>query len=337
MKTRTEWRTRKVPHTVNGVTRMVDEEYKVDVPVPPRDWDHIVLTGVQVGAAAFVAASVAWTTANIGDLLSKTVPAGVAYPVAIGYDAPWICCMALEWLARYDAERARAPRKAGHFALAVAMVAVIVHGVVTDATAAGIVGAVISALAKGMWTLVLAHTARPLDPRTQQWLTISRNEIGARLALGGEQRRLARMEEQHAVMVAAYAQAAPDSPDTDQDEDPGQQDSLSGPARRMILARAASFPAATEEEIAEHLAGHGITVDLDTVRAVLDSRSDGTVRPLRPGVPTITDTVKKAVQSGLDPDKDREAILSTVQAAHGQQVTRDTVVRTLNRLKGRAS
>ncbi|MFD8866030.1 protein transporter Sec31 [Streptomyces sp. NPDC059590] len=324
MKTRRQLRTRKVPHTIDGITKLVDEEYYVDIPVPPRDWDHAVLTGVQAGAAAFVAASVAWTTANIGDLLSNTVPVGVAYPVAIGYDAPWICCMALEWLARYDAERARAPRNAGHFALAVAMVAVIVHGVVADAAAAGIVGAVISALAKGLWTLVLAHTARPLDPRTQQWLTIRRNEIGARLALGGEQRRLARME-QHAAMLAADGQPAPDSPDTDQDKDPGQQDSLSGPARRMILARAQTMPHATDEEIAEHLAGHGITVTPDTVRAVLDD----VVRPLRPPAGQgITDSVRAAIADG---PADRDSVVARVQAQH-PTAKRDDIRRIYDRI-----
>ncbi|MFF4479469.1 protein transporter Sec31 [Streptomyces sp. NPDC001520] len=326
MKTRTEPRTRQVPHTINGDTRMVDEHYDVTVPVPPRDWDHTVLTGVQAGAAAFVAASVAWTTANVGDLLAQTVAAGVAYPVAVGYDAPWVGCMALEWLARYDADRARAPRIAGHIALGIAMAAVIVHGFVTGAEAAGIVGAVISALAKGFWTLVMRHTARPLDSRTQQWLLQRRGEVGARLALSGELRQLARVEAQHAAVLASSGQPDQDSPDADQDEDPGQQDSLSGPARKMILARAASLPGATDEDIVKHLAKHGITVTPDAVRTVLDSRSDDTVRPLRP---TITDTVKKAVRDGLD----RDETLAAVRAAHGQNVTRDTVVRTLNRLK----
>ncbi|MGV9802811.1 hypothetical protein ACWDTP_32645, partial [Mycobacterium sp. NPDC003449] len=329
-----EPRTRKVPHTVNGDTRMVDEEYNVTVPVPPRDWDHTVLTGVQAGAAAFVAASVAWTTANVGDLLSNTVPAFVAYPVAVGYDAPWVGCMALEWLARYDADRARAPRIAGHIALGIAMAAVIVHGFVTGAEAAGIVGAVISALAKGFWTLVMRHTARPLDSRTQQWLLQRRGEVGARLALSGELRQLARVEAQHAALLASSGHPDQGSPDTDQGEDPGQQDSLSGPARKMILARATSLPDATAEEITAHLAKHGITVTPDAVRTVLDSRSDDTVRPLRPAVPTITDTVNKAVRDGLD----REETLAAVQAVHGKQVPRETVVRLINReLKRTAS
>ncbi|MCQ6250893.1 protein transporter Sec31 [Streptomyces malaysiensis] len=330
MKTRTEPRTRQVPHTINGDTRLVDEHYDVTVPVPPRDWDHIVLNGVTATAAAMVVGSIAWTTANVGDLLTSVTHPAIAYIGALAYDAPWISCLALEWLARYDAARAKIPRIAGHVALVIAMAAVIVHGFLMEAPEAGIVGAVISAIAKGLWTLVMHHTAQPLDSRTQQWLLQRRGEVGGQLALSSALRQLTRAEGKHAAMLAASGQPALDNPDTDQDEDPGQQDSLSGPARKMILARAASLPDATDEDIAAHLAKHGITVDPDTVRTVLDSRSDDTVRPLRP---TITDTVKKAVRSGLDADKDREEILSTVRAAHGQKVTRDTVVRILNRLK----
>ena len=46
MKTRPVQRTRLVPHTVNGKTEMVLDRYTVDLPVPPRDWDHTVLTAV---------------------------------------------------------------------------------------------------------------------------------------------------------------------------------------------------------------------------------------------------------------------------------------------------
>ncbi|MFT2014614.1 hypothetical protein ACMA1D_02015 [Streptomyces sp. 796.1] len=336
MKTRAETRTRTVPHTINGETRMVPEEYTVRVPVPPRDWDHTVLVGVQAGAAAFVAASVAWTTANVGDLLAATVPAPIAYTVAAGFDVLWIGCMALEWLSRYDADRARAPRRAGHAALGIAMAAVIVHGHIVGALAAGITGALVSALAKGLWTLANQHTAHQLDPRSQQWLAIRRAEIGARLALAGEQRQLARLDAQYAALVASQQ----DTPDTDPDRPdtrPGQSNTaLSGPARTMILARARTMPDATAQDIAGHLAGHGIQVDTGTVQAVLDNadntlptRQDTTVRPLRPAAgATVSDTVRQAIATGLS----REETVAHVRAVHGQDTARDTIVRTHNRL-----
>ncbi|MEU9792901.1 protein transporter Sec31 [Streptomyces sparsogenes] len=334
MKTRTEWRTRKVLHAVDGDPELIDEEYRVDIPVPPRDWDHIVHNGVTAIAITLTAVSIAWSTVSAGALLDRAAPAAAAYPAALAYDAAWITCMGLEWLARHDPDRARAPRRAGYVALILAMAAIAADGYLAGGMATAAAGAAISAIAKGLWHLVLNHTALPLPERDRAWLKARRGKLGARMAIAAQQRQLLRLQGQYDALAAAYGQAAPDSPDTDQDTEPGQQDSLSGPARRMILARAESFPNTTEEEIAEHLAGHGITVTPDTVRTVLDSRSDDTVRPLRP---TITDTVKKAVQSGLDADKDREEILSAVRAAHGTQVPRDTVVRILNRIKGRAS
>ncbi|MFI7315163.1 hypothetical protein [Streptomyces hygroscopicus] len=327
--TRTEWRTRQVLHTVDGDPELIDEQYRVDIPVPPRDWDRIVHNGVTTIAVTLTTVSVAWSTVSAGSLLSRAAPAAAAYPAALAYDAAWITCMGLEWLARHDPDRARAPRAAGYIALILAMAAIAADGYLTSGMATAAAGAAISAIAKGLWHLVLNHTALPLPERDRAWLKARRGKLGARLALAAQQRQLLRVQGQYNALVAALGQPAPGSPD-DQDEDPGQQDSLSGPARRMILARAASLPDATAEEIAAHLARHDIAVDPDTVRAVLDSRSDDTVRPLRP---TITDTVKKAVRSGLDADKDREEIVSAVRAAHGQKVPRDTVVRILNRLK----
>ncbi|MGH3585859.1 MAG: hypothetical protein ACRDQ0_06010, partial [Pseudonocardia sp.] len=93
MKTRTENRTRDVPHTIDGVTHYVTETYSVQVPVPPRDWDRDVLTAVTAGAALAVTVSVVWSTAAIGDLLARTVPAGPAYAAAVAFDAAWILCM----------------------------------------------------------------------------------------------------------------------------------------------------------------------------------------------------------------------------------------------------
>ncbi|MEU1800874.1 hypothetical protein [Streptomyces sp. NPDC019937] len=324
MKTRSETRTRQVVHAVDGDPETIEEQYNVDIPVLPRDWDHIVHNGVTAVTIALTAVSVAWSTVSAGALLDRAAPAAAAYPAALAFDAAWITCMGLEWLARHDPERAEAPRKAGYFALAVAMAAIAAEGHLTGGTATAAAGAAISAIAKGLWHLVLNHTALPLPERDRAWLKARRGKLGARMALAASQRQLLRMQRQYNALAAACGPAEQDSPDKDQDKGNGQQDSLSGPARKMILARAASFPSSTEEEIVEHLAGHDIIVTPETVRAVLDSRSDDTVRPLHP---TITDTVNKAVRDGLD----RAETLSAVRAVHGQHVPRETVVRLINR------
>lgn len=325
MKTRTEWRTRQVLHTVDGDPELIEEEYRVDIPVPPRDWDHIVHDGVTAIAITLTAVSVAWSTVSAGALLDRAAPAAAAYPAALAYDAAWITCMGLEWLARYDPDRAKAPRRAGYVALILAMAAIAADGYLAGGEAVAAAGAAISAIAKGLWHLVLNHTALPLPERDRAWMKARRGKLGARMAIAAQQRQLLRLQGQYDALAAAYGQAAPDSQDKDTDTEPGQQDSLSGPARRMILARAESFPNATEEEIAEHLAGHGITVTPDTVRAVLDD----VVRPLRPPAGQgISDSVRAAIADG---PADRDSVVDRVQAQH-PNAKRDDIRRIYDRI-----
>lgn len=329
MKTRTQTRTRQVPHTIDGITELVDEEYQVDIPIPPRDWDRIVHNGVTAIAVTLTAVSVAWSTVSAGSLLDRAAPAAAAYPAALAYDAAWITCMGLEWLSRHDPDRARAPRIAGYVALILAMAAIAADGYLVGGETVAAAGAAISAIAKGLWHLVLNHTALPLPARDRAWLKARRGQLGARLALAAQQRQLLRVQGQYNALVAAYGQPDPDSPDNSQDEDPGQQDSLSGPARRMILARAASLPGATDEAIVEHLAKHGITVTPDAVRTVLDSRSDDVVRPLRPGAgQRMSDSVRAAIAAGLD----RDTAIDHVHGLHPAS-KRDDIRRTYVRIQ----
>ncbi|MFD4855131.1 protein transporter Sec31 [Streptomyces atratus] len=225
MRTRTVKRSELVPHTVDGKTSMVLDRYEVEVPLPPRDWDRIVLTAVTALAAGMVTASVVWSTASIGALLALTVFTAAAYSAAAVFDLLWIMCMALEWLARYDTRRAKLPRRAGHVALLVAMAAVAVHGWIADQAVIGCIGAAVSGIAKTGWTVVLKHHAKPLDNRTQQWVDIQRAEAGGQLAMVAVRRELQRTQ----AAVAAEAQAlglgsgsesgsGPDSPDESADD-----------------------------------------------------------------------------------------------------------------------
>ncbi|MFE3578733.1 protein transporter Sec31 [Streptomyces vinaceus] len=214
MRTRTETRTRQVAHTIDGETELVDETYTVAVPLPPRDWDHIALNTVTATTAALVAASVVWSTAGAGDLLARAAAAPVAYSAAIAFDLVWINCMILEWLARYDPARAVLPRRAGHAALGIAMLAVGSNGWLEDSLTVGVAAAMISALAKAGWTLVLRAYARPLDTRTQAWLLQRQARAGARLALQGQLRHLARIEARTPIRTS------PDQPAGSPDQDP---------------------------------------------------------------------------------------------------------------------
>lgn len=223
MKNRTIERKRLVPHTVDGETELVlDTEY-IEVPEPPRDWDSIVRRGVTVLACVLVTVSLIWTTASIGDLLAMAVIAAVAYGAGVAFDAAWILCMAVEWLLRYDPERAKTPRRAGHVALAVSMGAVYAHGHLTGQWVVGAAGAAVSLLAKGGWTIAMRAHARPLDPRTAQWVAKRQAALDGRLAMIPVRRELVRGE----ALVEAERRAREaesgfgGSPDSGGSADPG--------------------------------------------------------------------------------------------------------------------
>lgn len=224
MKTRTIPRTRLVPHTVNGKTEMVLDHYTVDLPVPPRDWDRTVLTAVTAAAGLLVAVTVVWSTASIGDLLARVTIAPAAYAAAVAFDLAWILCMAVEWLSRYDPARASLPRRMGHGALAVAMVAVGAHGQLAGQVAIGAIGAVVSGIVKTLWTVVLRHHAKPLDNKTQQWVDKQRAEAGGELAMVAINRELTRAR----ALVSAEEQALRTGPDADPDESGQDPDAGSG-------------------------------------------------------------------------------------------------------------
>ncbi|MFD6415983.1 protein transporter Sec31 [Streptomyces sp. NPDC060194] len=218
MKTRTVRRSRLVPHTVDGRTEMVLDHYDVEAPTPPRDWDRIVLTAVTTIAGLIGAACIVWSTASIGDLLARVVTPPAAYAAAVVFDLAWISCMALEWLARYDQARARLPRRAGFAALAVAMGAVGVHGWLSGWLVIGVVGALVSGLAKGLWTVVLAHHAKPLDDLTQQWVDAQRARAGGELAMVSVRRELARARAAVDAEEETLRRTPDPTPDTPEDE-----------------------------------------------------------------------------------------------------------------------
>lgn len=244
MKTRRIERSRLVPHTVNGKTELVLDHYTVDVPVPPRDWDRTVLTAVTAAAGLLVAVAVVWSTASIGDLLARVTVAPAAYAAAGAFDLAWILCMAVEWLARYDPQRANLPRRMGHGALAIAMVAVGAHGWLAGQAAIGVIGAVVSGIVKTLWTVVLRHHAKPLDGKTQQWVDKQRAEAGGELAMVAINRELTRARG----LVAAEEEALRIDPDADPDRSgpdpqagsPGPPPMLTGPMTVKDAVRTAA-------------------------------------------------------------------------------------------------
>ncbi|MFF7012241.1 protein transporter Sec31 [Streptomyces fimicarius] len=217
-RTRTVERSRLVPHTIDGTTHLVLDRYEEEIPLPPRDWDRIVLTGVTAAAAVIGVASIIWSTASIGSLLALVVPLALAaYAAALVFDLAWLSCMALEWLARYDQDRAVLPRRAGYIALGIAMGAVGTHGWISGEFAIGCVAATVSGLAKVLWTVVLRHHAKPLDAFTQQWVDAERAKAGGQLAMVSVRRELTRAEQAVAAERAALSGASGENPEAGPD------------------------------------------------------------------------------------------------------------------------
>lgn len=253
MKTRTAQRSRLVPHTINGKTEMVLERYAVDIPVPPPDWDRIVLNSVTAAAGLLVAVTVVWSTASIGDLLARVTVAPAAYAAAVAFDLAWILCMAVEWLARYDPARASLPRNMGHGALVIAMAAVGAHGWLAGQIAIGIIGAAVSGIVKTIWTVVLRHHAKPLDAKTQQWVDKQRAEAGGELAMVAINRELTRARGQVTAERIAL-ESATGSADPDQSGPVPQSGSgnplptLAGPMTVKDAVRTAKDSGVTDPE-----------------------------------------------------------------------------------------
>jgi len=195
VKTRTEQRTRMVEYTVNGTTRSVPETYSVEVAVAPRDLDRVALRAAVLMTTAVVLGSVIWSTVSIGSLLSASAPSWAAFLVAGVFDLAWITCLTVEWLSRYEPAKAALPRRAGWGALFLSMSAITIHGYEQGALIVGVVGALVSAIAKGMWLVLMRYTVRELLPVQQAWVDGELADVHAQKALATVQRQLMRTQD----------------------------------------------------------------------------------------------------------------------------------------------
>ncbi|MFI0914201.1 hypothetical protein [Streptomyces abikoensis] len=335
MKFRTEIRTRPVQQTFDGITETVHEKYEVQVPELPPDWDQRVDRGILTAATVMVVASVIWSTISIGDLLTLESPAVAAYAGAMVFDIAWITCMAAEWRARYDKDRATRPRKAGYAALVTAMVAVGVHGWITWSPAVGIIGALVPLIAKGMSVVALDQASFPLDDLSQQWLNKQRAKIGAQLAIAAGRRQLARLGEQamaQQVALAAITQLNVHRPEPLEDAAAG------GTSDEGSVPPPPPLPFAAE--IAAQLRALGITAgeagapvpptDGDAAKPKQlkfpddEGEDEEVVRPIAPPGASVRNTVKTAVACGI---RDSASVLKYVQSVHGPNVNAETVER----------
>jgi hypothetical protein len=256
VKSRTVTRKQLVPHTVDGVTELVLDEYEIELPDPPRDWDSIVRTGVTTIAAALVTVSLVWTTASIGDLLSMATIPVVAYAAGVAFDLTWILCMGVEWLLRYEPDRAKPVQRAGTIALLISMAAVFVHGQLFGMWPVGAAGAAVSLLAKRSWSTAMRVHARPLDSRTAQWVVKQRAALDGKLAMIPVRRELLRGEQ---MVEADRIARTGGSPDPDPVRDRPAPNPVPGPDRSL-----------TTKDAVRTVWARGIRDKDDVVREVAD-------------------------------------------------------------------
>ncbi|MBA0053477.1 hypothetical protein E0L36_22135 [Streptomyces sp. AJS327] len=202
---RKETRCREEVVEIDGQPEPRTVEYTVWVPVPPRDWDRIIVNALTCAAIIVTLLAVTGTTAGIGTLLAALIPAFIAYGVALIFDVVWLACVAVEWLERLDPARAKAARTAGWVSLGISMGAVIAFGHHYNETVAGVVGSMVSLLAKGLWVFVLRYHAVPLSDSVAFWLNRRRQKAAASLALAKQMRRL---DAYDAYMAAAFGPEA---------------------------------------------------------------------------------------------------------------------------------
>lgn len=196
---------RTVVKEIDGKAHNVSEDYVESEPVAPVDFEAAVLKSVFVVVSVIVLAAVVWSAYSIGSLLSLVAPAWVSYMIAVVFDMAWIMCMALEWLSRYDKDRAGLPKKAGWCALALSMAMIALHGHETGHLVIGIGGALVSFIAKGLWAVLMRHTAVNMDAATLQWVAKERSEIHGQLATMRVRRELQRAKSRLGDEAAALA------------------------------------------------------------------------------------------------------------------------------------
>ncbi|MFE0765410.1 DUF456 domain-containing protein [Streptomyces smyrnaeus] len=348
---------RQVVTVIDGRESTHTEDYYVQEPVPPKDWDTVILRGI-IGLATFlVVAAFIGTSAGVGGLLSELLHPFVAYLIGLVFTASWLGCLGLEWLdGRIDPDRARPARIAGWVALVIGMGAVFVYGHSHGLPWVGAVGACIDLLAKGFSTLLLRRTQVHLSKGVTNWVVTQEQEAAGRALVGERLRRLHRGEAYRravggreyqtaqALMTAAPTTGALAAPM------PGQRPDTSAPVSGPAPAEPAPEPAppvqtapsgqpsatvsaqASTPPVPPVPPTSGQDVDNGADTSGSDQDNDGAVRDI--AVPSIAAMARDALDQNPAMDKDDPAFLARVQKVHPKAAA-DTVRRTVQREKQR--
>lgn len=313
-------RDREVTTVIDGIpsTRTVTED--AWEPVPPRDWDEVILRGVTAVTLLVILLAMSATTASVGGLLSRLIPAPVAYMGGVIFSLSWLTCMAVEWLqTRSTTNGALVPRVAGWGALLISMAAAGTYGYAREQLAAGIIGGLVDLLAKGLATLVIGLYRVDLDPGVAHWFADQEQKLAGRILLGARLRRLNRRDaymsavggREHEAAGAMLAAAVTTGPNPD---GPGQpvpvQEAAPAPAAVQAPAPAAPAPAPAP---APTPAPAPQAAPAPSAPAPAPAAGGGA--SVLPMVPSVRQIVRQALDEDLDmPEAD---VLARVTAKHG--------------------
>ncbi|MFJ1606984.1 hypothetical protein ACIOHS_26975 [Streptomyces sp. NPDC088253] len=342
---RTETRTRSVLSSVFGEEVMDEEEYEVDVPVPPRDWDRVLMRFLLTVALASTAVTFVWSTSSISKLLRLI---GTETEIAVGaaslFELLWIVCLAAEWLLRGQPDRAEPMKKAGWVAVWFVVAAVVAQGVHAHEVAAGIFGGLVSLMAKGSWWVVFrvrqVHLRRPIAV----WLQRKMEDTAAAEALlsfkhriGGRQAYAALVfgEDEFAAATAAVQAAnrvheIPSGPRPDPSGQPSRPVEQSAPAPAAQSAPLVPpVPAAQPQPQAQQPAPAPAAPQPAPAAPAAAPSGQAPVPPAPP-VPGIAPSIASTVRNVLanQPGISDDDLIEEVKKVHGDRPKlADTVLR----------
>ncbi len=212
----------------------------------PFNLDAVLRRALFTLAITMTLGAIIWGTVVIGSMLTLRAPAWAAYLVAGVFDAGWAACLIAEWLLRYDSRRAETPRNVGVAMLAVSMAAIITHGSLAGpwGWTIGIVGALVSAAAKGVWAIGM-HTIRiRLDPKYEAYLRARQQQTGTELALAlGDRDHALTQDRTVRLRVALNARRGPAETSADQITDRSQSTPAHTPDQRVDRIETSPEPA----------------------------------------------------------------------------------------------
>lgn len=346
--------------TVDGKTSTRMVPYEVDVPVPPRDWDGVLLRGVTWVTFSGTVLTVAGSVAAIGGLLSMTIPAEVGYAVAAGFDLTWLAASALQYIEKDRPERASKAERASWFFLVVTMAAIVTYGIVLDHWEVGAIGATVPAMNKWLLSRLVDAYAVDLPEDLEHWM---QDQTARGLVRAVAAQKLRRIDGHEAYMLAAFgpeavarANSATDAVTVVAQVDEGQPvPAVSAPVSTPVLPApqpptpptgqpvpVVSAPVSTPAPVAAPAPVQGQPVPPvstpvpPVVPAVSTPVAGGTVSQI---APSITATVRQLLDArpelGERDDAHLAELIAETAKVHGDGGDPTKFSKTVRRLRGR--